>query len=730
MTAALLGLCGTWLFAQRGAGDRIERDLRELGAVLADESAAQSRRDEAARRLVSRKSAASTPEAEAVVGPLARELLGAALVNVSSRGGQLAVARALAQQAEPDPAFIAPLNALLGNDRQLTEAAATALANYTGSPQVPGLLLAFAASGQRPEASRVAVIRAVGAMPEKQVAEGLLGLMEQGESEAIRLAAASALGDLTGLPQFGTDAARWASWWAQAQRLTEVEFRAQVSLTRAAQHNRLRQRFDQLTEELSSLIPDGYRHVPESERADRLLRLLRSSQPSIRQLGVRIVLSDVLEARPVPQAAREALRQMVGDSSRAVRLEVAMALRSINDAAALEPLLTQLPQETSPEVRASIASALGPIRDVRAAEALVGLLADPEIRVAEAAAESLTALGPELRRSEVMAQSVAMVLRDTLSGRAAEPGGEVLRAGLLEALVPLRRREMIPLAQSMLEPGQPVRVRRAAIRLLGELRDPNTAESIRAVLESADTEPGLRLDAVVALGTLPTFDQAEVLYRRTLPEVEPDATVRGRAWLLLSDLFDLANRQQLKAWSERLRGDGARQLVVLSALADQLRNPGDDEALALVRGEQGEVLLGLDRAAEASILLRQSLEYWRGRGAVNEYVAGLCLSALEALLRSRQYAEAAGLASRSITELDPPGQRLGERLLEEVGRLAVEEEKEAASLLLAEIRRAELPLSEPLRERLAGLLERVNGVPATQPTTAPATTRAAVPEAR
>lgn len=695
-----------WGWGQVGQADRVERDLRELGALIVDESASQARRDEAARRLVARKAEAASAWAGAVVVELARELLLTALVDVSSRGGQLAVARALAQQWDPDPVYIAPLNALLGGDRQLTEAAATALATYTTSPQVPGLLLGYAGQPQRPEALRVAVIRSLGAMPERSVAAGLLELATApASSPAVRAACLASLADLTGMPQLGESVERWAAWWEDVQRLSDVEFRGYVARTRASHQLRLRQRLEQLNDEVALLLPEGYRQLPEAERSERLLRLLRSGQPSVRAAGVRMVLSDVLEARGVAVPVREALRQMVGDSSRSVRLEVATALRSINDASALDALLTQLPQESSAEVRSAIAAALGPMRDVRATDALLALLGDADVRVAESAAEAMASLAPEIRRNPGMSDAVAIALRSHLLGRGQESAN--LRAALLEALVPLRRRELLPLLPELLAPEQPPRVRRAAVRLLGELSDPSTGGLLTAVLASSPADATLRLEAITALGSLPTFEHADTLDRYSRDETEPDAAVRARAWSLLAEQFQRANRQQLRAWVDRLVGQPARQLEALTALADQLRNPEDEEALSLVLADRGRRLLELERAAEAVVPLRESLAYWLRRGANAPYVAELAKLTMDALLRSRQYAEVVGLLMMMAgggTSDANAGVDLAGRVVEHAGRLSDDGERAELALLVEELSRVAFALNPRVRERLGGLL--------------------------
>ena len=704
--------------------DAVEREIAELAAVVGDEGAVQARRDDAARRLVSRIGGRQ--------GERIRVTLLEALINVQNRGGQLATARALVWLdswgggAGGDTGangaggigggFVAPLNALLGADRQTTEAAAQAMANFQDTPQVTGLLLRFLNGGggtAKPELSRVAVVRALAAVPEKPVAEALVKLVgNRAESDLIREAASESLSDLAGRAQGATNAAGWEKWWAEASRLTDEEFRRVSQAARSGRLTSWRYRYEQLSDELSMLLLEGHRLIPESQRAERLIRLLRSTQPAIRAAGVRIALGDALEARAVPQAAREAIRQMVGDESPTVRLEVANALRSLNDAAALDPLLTQLRQETDAEVRAAMVSALGPIRDVRSLPALLELLDGAQGRSALAAAEALERMGIEIRKDSAMADVVATRLREVLSER---DGGEELRAAAMEALVPLRRRDVLPLAQAELQPTSSTRMRRAALRLLAELRDADTGPLIAATLEDPSSDAGVRLEAVAALGAIPTFEYAETISRRLSVGVEPDAVVRARAWAVLSELFGQANREQLADWSQRFRDDPPRRLVVLTALAAELRSPGDEGPLAVCRQQQGETLLLLGRPADAVVPLREALEIWQGKGARNQYTEVLQTRTLEALLQSRQYGEAAGFAQREIARVGDDEGLIAPKLTAEIARLADAGEIPAANLLLSEVRRMRPELGAAYQPALAKLDERLRG-PTTLPT--------------
>ncbi len=288
------------------------KDLQSLGAILNDESASQTKRDEAARRLVSRQS------------PEARAVLQNTLVDVGNRGGQLAVARALATDPQPDPAFITPLNALLGPDKNLTEAAAAALANFKASPELLGLLTSFATATSKFEPSRIAVIKALGTLADKRAAATLAEILaNETETQTIHNAAADALADMTGLRQNGRDVQRWLQWWETEKAQSEAQWREAMLNNRATRYDQLQQRHAALTDEVENILTDQYETSLESRKPERLMRYLTSPQPEIRMIGARIIYNDTIENRAIPPVARAQLRQMVGDSSPEVRLEVA-----------------------------------------------------------------------------------------------------------------------------------------------------------------------------------------------------------------------------------------------------------------------------------------------------------------------------------------------------------------------------------------------------------------------
>ena len=234
----------------------------------------------------------------------------------------------------------------------------------------------------------------------------------------MRDAAADALADMNGTSTDARDASQWQQWWSENQSKTEQQFRADMLARRSARLDQARQRNAELTQELERIINEQYRLTPAGQRGDLLLKLLHSNEPEVRAIAASIVKYEALGNQPPTAALKAQLRDMIGDSSVKVRVAVADALATINDAAAIEPLLAQLAQEPDATVRAKIASALGPINDVRAMPELIAMLEDPALPAARAAADSIKDLGAETRETDpALARRAALQLRATLDQR-------------------------------------------------------------------------------------------------------------------------------------------------------------------------------------------------------------------------------------------------------------------------------------------------------------------------
>jgi len=657
----------------------VQKDLEQLSTLLMDETARQEDRDEAARRLVIRPL------------PQARETLRAALISAGNRGAQLAAARALAIDPHPDNSFVVPLFALLGPDRALTEAAAQALAQYKNDPEVISRLVAVATARQQSEAVRAAVIKALGTFLDKRTAQVLIELLRDDESPAIHTAAASALVEMTGLRDNGSDVQKWQQWWADNGGKSDADWRAALLAERANRFGQIEIRYGQLTDEVRTLLADQYQLLPPAQQPAAILRFLRSAEPVVRAVGARLVFEDAINNHTIPQATREQLRKMVGDSSAQVRIEVAGALRAINDANALDALLGQLAQETDPGVRAAIARAIAPIRSLKALPEMRKLLHDPSNSVAEAAADAIAALGPEIRASDPkLAKELAEELRTVLESRTGDTNSAPLREGVVEAMGSLKEPSLLSTFHSLLRPRETVAVRRAALKALGDLHDPNSVDLVINSLE--DPDASVRLEAVEALGKVGSFEQAQALYRRLTSE-ETDSSVRERAWRVLESMLPKAPKDQLPIWADRFSAEPSRRLIILKTLAEKQQKDKEDEGLAYTRQNIGQTLMALNQPAEASNYFRDALDYWKTAGRERMVMEGLIKQLLDSLLRARQYSQAAQFSSRLIKDDTGQQQTVGPALRDEAKRLQDGNDLKGAIELITEAKKMDPPLS-------------------------------------
>lgn len=665
----------------------MQRELEQLSVKLADETTTQNERDEAARRLVLRHSDA----ANAIVNRI--------LQAAGNRAGQLAVAKALAGDPAPDPQFINPLFALIGVDRPLTEAAVQALGGYKNNAEVFSRLAALAASSPQRDI-RLVAIRAMGASIEKRAAEVLINLLsDANEPQAIHHAAADALVAMTGLESNGRDAARRQQWWADNRDLSETQWRANLLDNRAVRYDQLQYRLGQMRDEMQTLLFSQYQAMPDSQRPEALLRYLRSSEPGIRAVGARIVYNDKLNNRAIPAAIKRQLRQMVGDSASEVRVEVARALRVINDPEALQPLLAQLAQEPDEQVRAEIAQALTPIGDIRAVDPLLRLLGDSSPKVAEAAARALRELGPLARDNDPkMAGRIAAALRQVVETRT-DPQDQSLRESCVEAMVVLRDPSLRDLFYKLLRPQESPTIRRAALDGLGEYRDPKVVDRIVQVLLN-DRDEAVRLAAVRALEKCATFEIAPTLYQQLDPGNETSAKVRDAVWNLLQLLFPEAPKEALPEWAQRFNDQPERRLIILKALAEKQVKDKDEEPLAYTRENIGQVYMRLNQPAEAAAYFKLALDHWRSRQDKGMVTQGLIRQTLEALLRSRQYEAAIEFAAPLIKE-DPTYQEIiGAQIRAEANNLLQDEEFAEVVKLVVEADK----MSPPLDSRYISVL--------------------------
>jgi len=631
----------------------------------------QEQRDEAAQRLLSRHTAQ------------ARQTLHDALV-APNQASQLAVARALALDPDPDPSFFDPLFPLLEN-RELAAAAGRALAGYKSEPEVLTRLIDRATSRRNVEEfTRLAAIRAIGTLPEKRAADTLRQLLiSPNEPPSIHTAAAEGLVALTGLDQNGVDPGRWEKWWDGARNKSDAQFRMEIEAQQDARLDRLDARYHGLVSEVETLLRDEYQHKTksQSERQSLMLTFLNSPEPEIRKIGTRLLGEDVVGGNGLSPAELQRLRDMIADSDPGVRRAVADAIGTINDPAALDALLNQLAVEPDPTVRAAIARALGPIQNLRAVPTLINLLSDESLETAVAAAHALgdLARGP-LPGDPTLAHKTADALRDTILKSSQTPGRDELRAACIQALAPLQQTAII---QELIGSGlmnaskESVEIRKAMLVAIGALNDGQFADVIGAFL----SDPELQEQAIASLSKNPrAADYAGNVGALLKPDPSRPDSVREEAWSFLQDVFPLLSETQLNTWQQQLKDSPERQLLALEALADKQQEAKHLKDLAITRTEIGEAH---NEIGEAHNDLKQYSEAAASYGAALQIYNGLppmanaqaLLQSLisnyeQALLDGKKFTEAIALAADRI-QRDPSEQsNLGPIIAQKAEQLA------------------------------------------------------------
>jgi HEAT repeat protein len=667
-SALLASVAGTWFLtppraaaqqqppaagadsAAQISGDAAAKPAAYDAVAILNGNGPQAQRDEAAQRLLSRRTADAS----------ARQSLHDALVGRQNPGAQLAAARALGQDPDPDPSFIDPLFPLLEDNSDLATAAGRALAGYKSDQQVLTRLIDRATARHNvAEFTRLAAIGAMGTIPEKRAAAALWDLLNSPDmSSTIHKAAAAALANLTGLEQNGNDPARWGKWWASVRNTPDAQFRTDIEAMQSARLDRLDARYNGLVAATDDLLTEAYnRTKSQGEREEFMLKLLGSPAPEVRRLGASLLSADVLHGNPVSAEELQRLRYMIADSDPGVRREVAQAIGNINDPDALDELLAQLKVEPDPTVRAAIAKALGPIQNLRAVPTLINLLSDDSLPTAEAAANALGELaspGP-LPTDPKLARKAALALRDTILAKSEIQATGDLRAACIEALAPLAQPDIVQdlLNHKLMDPGkeESIYVRRAMLMAVGALNDQNLAEPIANAL--SDPSADVQREAIAELEKNPAAPAyAEEVGLLLQPDPSRDDSVREEAWKFLQGVFPRLNEPQLQEWIHRLKEQPERQLFALEALADkQQQDSSQLEELATTRSEIGYAYKAMGQNPQAAASFGAALEIYNGlphKPSAQATIHSLVSAYEQSLLDDGKYSEAVALAADRI----------------------------------------------------------------------------------
>jgi HEAT repeat protein len=609
--------------------------------ILQNPDAPQDARDNAARLLVAGHSDADRPALVAI------------LKNNDNHASQLAVARALALDTWTVPDFIDPLFTLLGGaDPNRARAAADALAQYKTNLQVLNRLIAVA-NRTGIEETRVAVIRAIGTFDQKIAAQTLIDLQSRNDSIAIQQAAGDALMDMTGLRENGHDAARWQQWFAKLQNLNEQNFHAALQQNRADHFEQEVARRTQLDAAVAKLLSDLYLQAPDAQRADIVIRYLRSSAPEIRALGASIVYQSRQSLKGAPATAMAEVRGMLGDSSVEVRAAAAQAL--YNDPDSVAAMTAQLQHENDDDVLVALIDSLGPLHDPSAVDKMLQLLQNASsTRVRIEAAKGVGMGAALMQANGNLRQNAVNILKQTLDNTNT-PATQGLREACAAALAEIPDQSLLTTYRQLISPSETVAVRIDALHGMGNLKNPDVGQTIgNNYLE--DPNPDIRLAAVQAVGTVPQPLLIDRLLQRM--QNDPEPAVRTAIWQDLQSWLKSLADSDLSTLAEGLKHiDPIKELQVRLALRDQLAQenqaaPNSRTAIALATQEEdiGDLMMAQNQPDTAIAQYQAALDFWKTNQGTFDVKDRLTGDVVRAMLAAKRWNDAAEFTSAVIKQ--------------------------------------------------------------------------------
>jgi HEAT repeat protein len=614
-------------------------------SILQNSALPQEQRDAAALKLVATRDNSMIPVLAGILGG-------------PDLAAQLSVARALGAIDWPAPEFIEPLFGFFVSrqaQQERVQAAAAALSQYKQNMDVLNRLIIVANSNQGDDI-RLPVIQAIGSFDQKIAAKTLIELQQRSDSAAVERAAGDALMEMTGLENLDHNAQAWSQWWSQNTDRSEADFQADIRQHRADAFEAEVARNRLLRSAVEKLLTGLYNQTDRANRADLLVRYLRSASPKIRALGATLVL----QARSTPDGAPPGtlveIRGMLDDASPDVRAAVAEAL--FNDADSADAMVQQLQREKDDMVRATLLHSLTPLRDPAAVALMIKLVVDdPSLRVRIESADGIAnAAGQGSLDADTRAQvhdALLAALKTT-----GEPGTQVLRAEIVAAMAALKDSSFLDAFQRLLAPSEPKGVRRNALAGIGELKDPNMGDLIAGYMD--DQDPDIRLAAVLAMGTVVQPEYKTKLIDKMSADQEP--AVREAAWDDLQKWMPSMEESDLADLADRLKTlDVNKQLTALVALRDRLNDDLKNAAnpqqaaqkakdLATVQQNIGDVAMSVGQYPMAAEQYRAALTYWQSGNAQPAVITTLSGNLVQALLKAKKYGDAADFTCQVLKE--------------------------------------------------------------------------------
>ena len=248
------------------------------------------------------------------------------------------------------------------------------------------------------------------------------------------------------------------------------------------------------------------------------------------------------------------------------------------------------------------------------------------------------------------------------------PGNQALRVAIVNALAAIRDDDLYSNFSQLLNPREPVEVRAAALKGIGNMPDADKATRLFDINLNNNNEPQMRLAAEEALAQVPQPIPALINDLVIRMSGDRDDRVKAEAWNVLqtwaqspaveeSTLEDLAT--QLHSLS------ASKELFVRQQLRDRLRSDMNNQNFAAAtrdtaardlanqESDIGDLLMqaAVQQPAQAAEHFQVALDYWEKNRAPLEIINPLCSKIVRAYLEAKRWDSAATFTSNYIKDV-------------------------------------------------------------------------------
>jgi len=659
-------------------------ELKRLqGILVGPESTPAIRQDAAALLLLKH-----TPEANAMVI--------AALENADIPEIPVAVLKVIAEQADPDVAFLPVLLALASAEKpaaKTAESLPAALAAYRSKGVVDELLKRVRESDKVSE--RTILINALGLTGEKRAVTPLIDLLKSDDA-TIRAAAAKALTGITFIDGLGESHEKWSRWWkehAPEPREKWLALQLDALKTQVRTLNaQIRQQADAaaaLTRRLVDVHQSALETMPAKQRQTAVLTMLDDPVPQLRFLAASQARKLLAEAKEPAADLADKLLARVEDEAPGVRAQVAAALAASKDKRAADVLLKRLEDEGDVSALAAVIDALGDLREPRAVPGLTTVLGGGNDSLIVHAAGALAQIGD---RGAPTAEAVGPALEPLcklLAGNGPGSASPRVREAAVRALARIGRKETVDALVKAIDDTAPL-VRFYAAQGLGNVSE-NKDRIIDALLTHlSDEDNGVRTAVANTLGKVGDGRVSRLIAAQLGPtSKENDAEVRSALWRALLAIqkreTDPKVAEELAdafaGYGDQENLDGAIQLYEIAAA--KFGAASGNGSLDRLRTKLADVCMQAGRATKAAEVLRELLKNAKtddARATVRRRLG-------DALLQVPPYVEGAEILAQEAREADAALQsELLKKILDRARRLQTDQKAPEAYALLSKAR--------------------------------------------